>query len=498
MLNNNSNMLNDINYGGKKDGKKDGGKKKDTQKFIGEGSYGCVVKPGLDCKGKKNLLKNSVTKITEINFFSKNELYISRLIRKNISSYKNYFSPVFNSCVIKFNKIINSDLNIDKCEHLLENINYDYGVGNIFGNTNNIFSSTYNMLFDKKFFMFYVRFIKGDKQGKSVRLTKHLLKFNVPYDFIKNYALSYYYLLNSIYLLQNSEYFIVHNDLYDRNILYDIKRDKPIIIDFGLTYDVKKIYKLNKHIDITYMHKFFHDFRPDHYQYITEKRFIQFCTNNNSFDLNIHMTTNYQKNELTSDILKIFIKDAMETIRNNIEIAFVFSDEELKQYESLLYSYYNKFLNKKLYPTYSSIVNELLPIVFEYTDLYSLSIEFITIYYSKFYVQYKTDLDNNPILKLFLQLFKKTIFPDPKYRANCGQLKTILKFIFDFINDNNIGDFDNNEKYIAAFFQQFKAKLDDIGIIYEDFNNENFAFIDFDAFLNKTNVEYIQKIQIKF
>ena len=40
--------------------------------FLGQGSYGCVYYPGIDCKGKKNT-KKTVTKVQEINFYSKNE-----------------------------------------------------------------------------------------------------------------------------------------------------------------------------------------------------------------------------------------------------------------------------------------------------------------------------------------------------------------------------------------------------------------------------------------
>ena len=39
--------------------------KSSTDDFLGQGSYGCVYYPGIDCKGKKNK-KTTVTKIQEI------------------------------------------------------------------------------------------------------------------------------------------------------------------------------------------------------------------------------------------------------------------------------------------------------------------------------------------------------------------------------------------------------------------------------------------------
>ena len=52
-IENNSDNVDQYMYGGEK------------QKILGEGSYGCVVKPGIDNKGNINKLKNSVTKLVK-------------------------------------------------------------------------------------------------------------------------------------------------------------------------------------------------------------------------------------------------------------------------------------------------------------------------------------------------------------------------------------------------------------------------------------------------
>ena len=67
--------------------------KSSTDDFLGQGSYGCVYYPGIDCKGKKNK-KNTVTKVQEINFYSKNEKTVGLFIKKNIKNFKNYFSTI--------------------------------------------------------------------------------------------------------------------------------------------------------------------------------------------------------------------------------------------------------------------------------------------------------------------------------------------------------------------------------------------------------------------
>ena len=56
------------------------------------------------------------------------------------------------------------------------------------------------------------------------------------------------------------------------------------------------------------------------------------------------------------------------------EIKFIFSEDEINIYKNFMQTYYYKFLNKERYPYISTIVKELLPHVFHYNDIYSLSI----------------------------------------------------------------------------------------------------------------------------
>ena len=49
-----------------------------SNKFMGEGSYGCVYYPGINCKGKKNKKKRN-------NFYSENEKTLGEYIKKNVN-----------------------------------------------------------------------------------------------------------------------------------------------------------------------------------------------------------------------------------------------------------------------------------------------------------------------------------------------------------------------------------------------------------------------------
>ena len=67
-----------------------GGEKKIKQDFLGAGAYGCTFKPGLDCNGKTNKNRFKVNKIQEVDFFSKNEVEVSKKVR-TIKNFKNRY-----------------------------------------------------------------------------------------------------------------------------------------------------------------------------------------------------------------------------------------------------------------------------------------------------------------------------------------------------------------------------------------------------------------------
>ena len=72
----------------------EGGKTKSIkQKFLGEGSYGCVWKPGITCSGNSLKDKELVTKITEKNFYSTNELQIGNSL-KSIKKDQKIFQDI--------------------------------------------------------------------------------------------------------------------------------------------------------------------------------------------------------------------------------------------------------------------------------------------------------------------------------------------------------------------------------------------------------------------
>ena len=97
---------------------------------IGEGSYGCVIKPELKCDSDKQIItknksKDNISKLFESKKNYKNEFKLAKKISKIDPSGKNMLIPTY-GCASSYNNIIsniddinyNCDLNINNNTHI--------------------------------------------------------------------------------------------------------------------------------------------------------------------------------------------------------------------------------------------------------------------------------------------------------------------------------------------------------------------------------------------
>ena len=164
---------------------------------VGEGTYGCVYKPSLKCKEKKNAMfyKNKVSKATDYNN-AKNEINEQSKIDNIDKSYTYHLHPP-ELCSAKPNSIKNC--NIKKTPDTLL-ILEDGGL--------NLKDFIDKVIDSKKF---------------TIKNKKKMI-----YDFwIDSYKLIEF--LSD--LIKNNTF---HNDLKPHNILFNTKTNKLNIIDFGL------------------------------------------------------------------------------------------------------------------------------------------------------------------------------------------------------------------------------------------------------------------------
>ena len=179
--------------------------------FLGQGTYGCVYKTKLKCTNKRNkkLNKNALSKIYIDEKHASRELDISNHITK-IPHYDRHFSPLLDSCKASLAQLNQED--IDKCDLI---------------NDKNQHSTPYFTTITK-----YIH-------GKTLSTYLEEYQKTTTKDKLENKVFYIYTCLkNSVELLNNNG--IIHFDLSERNIIIDTT-DRPIIIDYGMSINIKKV-----------------------------------------------------------------------------------------------------------------------------------------------------------------------------------------------------------------------------------------------------------------
>ena len=263
-------------------------KLKEPIKFLNKGTYGCIYKPDIQCnpflqsssEPKSKYAPDFISKIGNLDKDKSilRETAISAIIRE-IPNYKYYFAPFeSSSCPLDLSQI-NED-EIQKCPFINEvnenhskyenettekqgteteekdieksdgekpvKIKFHGGVSSIHvGEPTSdiddaIESQTYTPTptsSQSSFISNNVRYI-GD-----LSITQYLLTCPTPDIFVKRLLETYLHLLKSLASLQDAH--IIHYDLKDNNIMYDIIYGVPIIIDFGLSFSQEQIQSSN-------------------------------------------------------------------------------------------------------------------------------------------------------------------------------------------------------------------------------------------------------------
>lgn len=429
-------------------------------KLIGQGSYGCVYKPGINCDGNINTNKKIVSKITILESSTINEFKISFLVKK-IDKYHTRFSPIIKKCNVSFNKILNTlNETSQECELL-------------------------NKLYNNQYVILYLNYIPGRLTLKEFLYKSYKTNYSIFYPEMFN---SLMYSLTSVLLLNSRN--IVHNDLHSSNIIYNTRTNKPIIIDFGLSYFTNDFYKFNKeNLNVTTISKYFFysyvsDFKT--FIFLPEKLFFSFIVKNNySYYDNIQQfKSNSQKNVLTKIIIDKFIFDCT----NNPIINLILDTNQIEYYKNNLVLFYYKYLNKDVYPYLKDVLIDILNYVFKFTDFYSIVIIYLKILNNKKKI-------NDPFSYLIKNFLLIILDPNPELRLSTKNFILTIMFIIDQIKNINLQNY-NHTNCVSTFIDDFNLFLNKHSIEHKIFSNKNFAFIDFNYLLEAENIKYIQSLKI--
>ena len=340
--------------------------------MIAEGGFGCVFHPAIPCSTDEGEEDEYISKIVKKDFNSENEIKMADKIRK-INNWRSYFNVVTNSCDTDISEIDAGER--DKCE-------------------------SFKKYPEKEFVILRMPYIKGsplaihlsdDKLNELTRQRENLQ--------------GYIFLLEGIDKLINAR--IVHNDIKSGNILFDTSIESPIIIDFGLSFEVSEKSGLFpvKNFNEKNIYKYFYIYAPDYYLWAPEIHLINYL---------LHVSRYINK-----DTLKTIVNDIVD--KNKIFQTY-FSKAFTASYKKALLEEFYFLLNKYSKPI--DLINALIKDGWYTWDNFSLSIFYIK--FIRFTYGQQPIVENKYILALF-ELLVNNISPFIKRRLT--PKNTIKKFM---------------------------------------------------------------------
>lgn len=426
--------------------------------LLNQGAYGCIYYPGFTCKGNTSKSKKYITKLELKDKTTINEIDISKIIKKIKNSAK-YFSTIEKHCEIKLNTFKKKNASLSECDVV----------------NNNEF--VYN-----DFILSYIKYIP------SKDIDNYIYSIDIPLIYIATILNTLNTVLNSIKLLNKNN--IIHFDLHGGNILYNLKTNTPIIIDFGLSINLNNILSITKDktdIDFYNLKKATFHYSPKHFNYAPETHLITYLLNN------YNESSNWSNQILTSNNLNIFIEDMKNhnvIFDNYYKNKNTNIDDKLNKYKGYLKNFYDKFINKK----YDEIIKELLSYKFKW-DYYMVTVNYTLICLNKLKNIHKTDNENEnkksneneneksneksseKIINFLLELLMYNLHPDPYKRLRKSEFKKILSLCFKTVSDKNPETINNKIKEENIIFHEY--------LITPDFS----------LFDNKDTVIFIKSLQ---
>tara|TARA_X000000368_G_scaffold403111_1_gene377726 strand:+ start:30 stop:1277 length:1248 start_codon:yes stop_codon:yes gene_type:complete len=340
--------------------------------LIGQGTYGCVFKPHLLCNGKVDKKDTEhVSKLIVLrrgdDYRLKNEMEIGKIILKS-NKYSKYFSPIISTCPIEFNDI--SDQDKYKC-------------------------NSANKYMDNQMALAKLKKISG----KNIIDTLENMRGQ---EAIVTFLTIYKNLMEGLRFLSKKK--IIHYDIKWDNVLYDYKLKRGMIIDFGLSFQIKYL----NFDSFDNLKRYFYGFWPNMDVWCIEIQYICYLLhindNPNEYDIQHMVEECVLKNSLFKSYLNNFFDfDKIEFYENRVDI--------------LLYY-------QKKYPDVKKRIKYIVKNYYKTWDNYALSIMYLK--------QYDLIIKETP--KIFPSFHKqfiknilwKNIQANPKHRLSIH--KTLKAF----------------------------------------------------------------------
>ena len=353
-------------------------------KLLAEGGYGCVFTPGINCDGSVMKSKKYVSKIQRYDSSALNEIKIGKIIQQ-LSGFEDHFAPVLKHCEIDVASI--EDKEIGKCGILKKKK-------------------------AKDFVVMKLQYIEGED------FMDYLVSQKNSVQLVSNIILSFNHLLKSLTMMVSKD--IVHYDVKGTNILFNMNKEIPLLIDFGLSIVITGINKDN-------LKKMFYVYAPEYYIWSLEIHYMCYLVNKNEEPSNAEL----------KEIAKKYVEGNKALQRN-------FSPTFLKKYEKKCIDQLEKYNSMTLDRRIEKILG-----YWKTFDNYSLSIMYLKFLH---YININGFIDNQFII-FFSKLLLRNIDPNPDNRLNL--IETIHTFN-TFLYQKNINNIKTFEQLTDSFIENRK------------------------------------------
>jgi len=299
--------------------------KKEEIKVIGEGSYGCVHKPSLECKKNSSKInyKNKISKLLmKEDAIKESDEYdiIAKYDKKN----KYFLGKPFH-CQVKptpsnlaaINDCENGDEYLDNIEDT-QLLIMNYGGDNL-----EILSKDFNKM-------------------------KHT-KQNI--DFAKKFLIESKHIFDAVQFLY--KYKIIHHDLKPQNMVYDKKTNKIKLIDFGFVTYKDKVINLSKNSNnrLSRCH-WSYPLEINFYNHDKYKLFSKYSDDEkNRYYKNIVNNINIKENDKCSTAISILFYYIIDKKSSDIEknrLIYRYFNDYKKMLDNINEENYKTFLKKSV------------------------------------------------------------------------------------------------------------------------------------------------------
>lgn len=303
--------------------------------------------------------------------FESNKAIIERELRltekiKKIPNYQDYFAPIEEICDANMSKFSEQDKKDCKL----------------------IKKKTENKYIKK---LANIRFIEGDDLIDT-------LKKNINHKDSFIYFLTMYeQILDSLQLLANKK--IVHFDIKANNMIYNIKKNKTFIFDFGLSFDIENIINLED--------TFYVEWAPEWTLWPVEVHYLGFIIS--------------KKRKMLDYELELFAKEYTNKHSVFRKLNNLISGVFIKSYKDKIKKILNFYNNKQ--DNINEIIDYIINSTWKTWDNYSLNVMFFRFLNVINIIGYS----NNEFYQELIKLFNNNISPLPSERNSIK--KTKQKFI---------------------------------------------------------------------